>query len=200
MKSLYLRSGLALLCGAILSACGGSDGSLQLSGSVSGLYKDGLKLINKGNGSTITVAAGATSFFFTDPLIAVDDYFDVQIAEQPTNASCSVSNNQGKANVYNAYYVVVTCASTPRTLGGTVNNLKADGLVLANGPETVTIAKPASGTSATFTFPAKVGDGQSYGVNVLSQPTGQQCTIKSGTGVGLIGVNNENSVVVDCTP
>jgi hypothetical protein len=199
MKSLYLRSGLALLCGVILSACGGSDGSLQLSGSISGLAKDGLKLVNNGNGETVTVTSGATSFYF-EKLIAVDDYFDVQVATQPTNALCSVSNNQGKANVYNAYYVVVTCASTPRTLGGTVNNLTADGLVLANGPETVTIAKPASGTSATFTFPAKVGDGQSYGVNVLSQPTGQQCTIKSGTGVGLIGENNANSVVVDCTP
>jgi hypothetical protein len=34
MKSSYLRAGLALLCAVILSACGGSNGSLQLSGTV----------------------------------------------------------------------------------------------------------------------------------------------------------------------
>ena len=132
MKSLYLRSGLALLCGAILSACGGSDGSLLVSGSVSGLSKPDLRLINKGNGDTVTVAAGAVSFQFARP-IAVDDNFDVEVDNPPTDAECSVSNNKGKANVYNVYYVVVTCASTPRTLGGVVNNLTADGLVLANG-------------------------------------------------------------------
>ena len=186
MKSLYLRSGLALLCGVILSACGGSDGSLQLSGSISGLTKEGMVLENKGNGEVLdpAIVAGATGFAFKN-LIAVDDYFDVQVKTQPKNANCVPTSNQGKANVYNAYYVVITCTNTPRTLGGTVTGLHTAGLVLANGQDTVTIPVPTTAT-VDFVFPSKVGDGSSYGINILTQPAGQQCTIPAGTGVGII--------------
>lgn len=186
MKSLYLRSGLALLCGAILSACGGSDGSLQLSGSISGLTKEGLVLENKGNGEVLdpAIAANASGFAFKT-LIAVDDYFDVQVKTQPKNATCVPSNNQGKANVYNAYYVVITCTNVPRTLGGTVTGLHTAGLVLANGQDTVAIPVPTTAT-VDFVFPTKVGDGSNYGINILTQPAGQQCTIPAGTGVGTI--------------
>jgi hypothetical protein len=200
MKSVYLRSGLALLCGAILSACGGSDGSLQLSGSITGLTKAGLVLENKGNGEVLDppIAAGATGFVFTR-LVSVDENFDVQVKTQPANATCVPSANQGKANVYNAYYVVITCTNVPRTLGGRVIGLKADGLVLANGPDTVTIPKPATPDEFKFVFPQTVGDGSSYGINVLTQPAGQQCTIPAGTGVGTItGGNLDAAAVVTC--
>ena len=203
MKSLYLRSGLALLCGVILSACGGSDGSLQLSGSISGLTKTGLVLENKGNGEVLeATAAGATTFYFTR-LIAVDDYFDVHVKEDPKNATCVASNNQGKANVYNAYYVVITCTNLPRTLGGTVTGLHTAGLVLANGQDTVTIPVPTTAT-VDFVFPSKVGDGSSYGINILTQPAGQQCTIPAGTGVGIItdgdytNANGKSAVNITC--
>ena len=49
MKNMTLRSSVALLCGAILSACGGSDGSLQIAGSITGLTKTGLVLVNEGS-------------------------------------------------------------------------------------------------------------------------------------------------------
>lgn len=199
MKSLYLRSGLALLCGAILSACGGSDGSLLLSGSITGLTKDGLVLVNEGNGDTYTVPTdNRATFQFTKPL-SVDDHFKVTIkAPGPVGATCIPSANEGKANVYNVYYVVITCTADPRKLGGEVVGLKGNGLVLANGQDT--IAVPASGQSpVNFVFPHTIGDGSAYGINVLSQPTGQQCTVPAATSTGTIGNTDRlNAVTVTC--
>jgi len=199
MKSLYLRSGLALLCGAILSACGGSDGSLQLSGSISGLTKPGLVLQNEGNGDTVTVdiTTNASSFQF-GKLLEVDDYFKVTIKNSPVGATCVPSANEGKANVYNAYYIVITCTADPRWLGGTVSNLKGEGLIMSNGSDT--IAVPAGAVS--FTFPRQIGDGSSYGIRVFQQPAGQQCTLPTtgtGTGIGTIGSSNlTDAAVVTC--
>ena len=194
MKSVYLRSGLTLLCAAILSACGGSDGSLQLSGTISGLgARTGLTLVNNGNGEELVINKDTTqtSFVFTR-LVAVDEYFDVQ-PKIAANAgfSCVASNNQGKANVYNAYYVVVTCTPDPRKLGGTVSGLTGSGLVLANGSATV----PVSANGA-FALPT-IGDGSVYGVTVLTQPAGQTCTVANG--VGTAGKTDVTNVTVTCS-
>ena len=194
MKNMTLRSSLALLCGAILSACGGSDGSLQIAGSINGYTKTGLQLINNGNGETLDVPTGIVNFSFLRQ-VSVDDDFDVQISKQPANATCVASNNKGKANVYNAYSVVITCTNEPRTLGGIVTGLTADGLVLANGTDTVTVARGAT----SFVFPHSIGDGSSYGINVLTQPTGQVCTIPTATSTGILtGGNRLDAVTVSC--
>ena len=138
MKSLYLRSGLALLCAIILSACGGGDGSLQLSGSITGLTKDGLVLTNTNTGELLTVPVNSSSFVFTK-LASTDEQFNVIVKTQPTNANCVASNNTGKANVYTAYYIVITCTNDAFKLGGVVSGLTSSGLILANGPDTVAV-------------------------------------------------------------
>jgi hypothetical protein len=199
MKSSFLRAGLALLCAVLLSSCGGSNGSLILSGTVSGLSKTGLVLVNKGNGETLTVASGATTFAFTR-LLAVDAAFDVEIQTQPTGASCKATANTGSATVYNVYYVVITCASNPYTLGGTVKGLSGTGLVLANGNDTVAVPAPATaGADVSFTFPTTVGDGSYYGGTVLSQPTGQTCAFSSTLNPGTMPSSNQLGLVVNCT-
>ncbi|KQQ47559.1 hypothetical protein ASF61_02705 [Duganella sp. Leaf126] len=191
---MYLRSGLALLCGAILSACGGSSGDLQLSGTINGYTKKGLQLVNNGNGETLDVTDSATSFVFTRR-VSVDDNFDIQVSKQPANATCVPSSNQGRANVYNAYTIVITCTNVPRTLGGSISGLTSDGLVIANGTDTVTVARGAT----SFVFPHTVGDGSNYGINILTQPAGQTCTIPAGTGTGNItGGDLTNAVTVSC--
>jgi len=183
MKNMTLRSSLALLCGAILSACGGSDGSLQIAGSITGLTKDGLVLVNEGNGDEYIVPAENRSTFTFKKLVSVDDNFNVKIkGDGPAGATCVVNAGSGKANVYNAYSVQVICTNDPRKLGGAVVNLKADGLVMANGADTVSVPAGAS----SFVFPHTVGDGTAYGINILEQPKTQRCTI-TGNAVGTIG-------------
>lgn len=179
MKSVYLRTGSALLCAAILSACGGGNGSgdLPLQGSISGLNKSGLVLINKPTGEKLTIVSGAIGFSFTK-LVAVDEQFDIQIDTPPVGAKCVLSENSGKANVYTYGRAAVTCVSNPWTLGGTVDGLSGSGLVLANGADTVVVTPPAvAGANVLFTFPGKVADGSPFGATVLLQPEGQTCTV-----------------------
>jgi hypothetical protein len=187
MKSLYLRSGLALVCAALLNACGGGNGNLALSGTVSGLTKPDLVLINKKTGERLAIPANTSSFVFTR-LAAVDEEFDVEIDTPPTGAKCAPvgTSNVGKANAYTSYSISFSCVTNPWTLGGTVSGLRNKGLVLANGADLVSVPPPATaGDKVSFTFPSKVGDGSAYGVTVLTQPkdpAAQVCTVTNPTG------------------
>lgn len=187
MKSVYLRSGLALACAALLNACGGGNGNLALSGTISGLTKPDLVLINKKTGERLAIPANSTSFVFTR-LAAVDEEFDIEIDTKPTGAKCEAVNgsNIGKANAYTSYSIAFKCTTNPWVLGGTVNSLSSKGLVLANGSDLVSVLPPATaGAPVSFEFPSMVGDGSAYGVTVLTQPkdpVAQVCAVSNPTG------------------
>ncbi|MBA5690281.1 hypothetical protein [Rugamonas apoptosis] len=175
MKSLYLRAGLAVLCGATLAGCGGGSGSLQLGGTIVGLSKPGLVLKNGASTIAVTADTGYTTFTFPD-LVANDASFDIEYQAQPDPklATCDtiIQNNKGKANIYTVRQAIVTCHSTTYSLGGTVRGLVGKGLVLANGSQTVPVSAPATaGDPVSFTFPTQVPNGSNYGVTVLAQPT-----------------------------
>ncbi|MYN21087.1 hypothetical protein GTP81_30565 [Rugamonas sp. FT107W] len=190
MKSVYLRSGLALACAALLNACGGGNGNLALSGTISGLTKPDLVLINKKTGERLAIPANTSSFVFTR-LAAVDEEFDIEIDTPPTGAKCTPvgTSNVGKANAYTSYQIGFTCVTNPWTLGGNVSGLRYPGLVLANGADLVSVLPAATADAKVgFTFPSKVGDGSPYGVTVLSQPADpatkqtQVCSVANPTG------------------
>lgn len=191
MKNLFLHLGLlAAVASTIgLTACGGSSASnVSLGGTVSGLTSDGLVLVN-GFG-TLSVAANATTFTFPGRLnIGVS--YAISIQAQPTGLTCSVANGSGVASGGDITNVQITCAPN-HSLSGTITGLTADGLVLANGSDTV---NPAA-NSTSFTFPTKVAEGSAYGVTVLTQPTGQTCSIASGA--GHMGNADVTSVQVNC--
>ena len=200
MKSLYLRSGLALLCAAILSACGGGNGSLALSGTVSNVAKDGLVLINTNTGEKLAVPINTSTFVFTK-LAAVDESFNVIVDTQPNGARCDPvgTTNAGKASVYNAYYIAFACVTNPYVLGGSVQGQDTAGLVLANGSDTVAVPPaPAPGVAVGFTFPTKVANGSPYGVTILAQPknTAKTCTVSNN--VGTMPASDYSPVVVIC--
>ena len=69
---------------------------------------------------------------------------------------------------------VIGCGGyTHIPLGGKVSGLTADGLVLANGDDTVVI--PAHAT--TYVFPREIENQGPYDVRVLAQPTGLACAL-----------------------
>ncbi len=211
MKSVYPRAGLALLCAVILSACGGSgNGSMLLQGSISGLSKPGLVLINRSTGEKLSIEAGASAFQFTR-LIAVDESFDIEIDTPPTGASCKLTDNINKANSFTSYRTVVSCTTNPWILGGVVKGLaddgvtgNNDGVTLANGPDTVYVGPSATaGADVPFSFANTVGEGTAYGVTVLAQPTNRSCSLTAPTtgtvaGTGLMPASNYNGLVVTC--
>lgn len=81
------------------------------------------------------------------------------------------------------------------TLGGRVNGLQGDGLVLQNGADTIAVA--ASATDFLFGKPLAKGD--DYDVTVKEQPTGviQSCVVSNGSGT--VAASNIGDVKVDCT-
>jgi hypothetical protein len=189
MKSLFLRSGLTLACALTLAACGGSSGNLVLGGVVSGLTRDGLVLQNNG-ANDLTVAANAGSFVFPT-LIGNDTDYNVTVKSSPPSAVCTASNNKGRTGNFDINSIVITCVTNTYDLGGTVTGLTSPGLTLINGPDRVDV--PAN--AQTFKF-AKVGDGSPYGVQILTQPAPQSCTVTNGTGVMAAGA--VSNIVVAC--
>jgi len=78
------------------------------------------------------------------------------------------------------------------TVGGSVSGLTASGLVLRNnGGDSLTVAPNAS----VFTFANAITSGAAYAVTVQTQPSGQNCTVQSGTGNANADVTN---VAVTC--
>ena len=86
-----------------------------------------------------------------------------------------------------------TGGSAAFSVGGTVTGLSTSGLVLTdNGGDSLALSSGAS----TFTFSATLASGSSYLVAVATQPTGETCTVSSGTGTVTANVT---SVSVGCT-
>lgn len=191
MKSLTMRCAALTLCATTLAACGGgSDGSIPLRGSISGLNRLGLVLTNKGKDHI--VPDSATTFEFAE-LVANDSEFEILVKTNPNGQVCTPSNNKGRANLYSYTQTIITCTTDLYTLGGAVTGLKGAGLVLANG--SITVAVQAGAT--TFTFGKTVPNQLPYGITVLSQPTGQTCSVQNGTGEKM-PIGDKNDVIINC--
>ncbi len=77
------------------------------------------------------------------------------------------------------------------SIGGSVSGLTGTGLVLQdNGGDN--LAVPQNGT---FTFATQVNSGAAYSVTVMTQPSGQTCTVASGSGTASANVT---TVAVSC--
>ena len=186
MKSSILRAGVVTLaCALGLSACGGGDGDLYLYGSVYNVTKDGLVLKNGGN--TVKVVSPYTTFQF-DNRVSTDDAFDITIADGglPSNVEgCVVNNGKARANYYTIAQISVTCTIKQHNFSVAVSGLTGTGLVIVNGSDRREVAPGAASVAMS-----KVYEDGPYGVTVLTQPTGQTCTVSgggNGKGSGTIG-------------
>ena len=204
MKSTILRSGVALACALGLAACGGGSGDLYLAGStgsVVGVSKDGLVLQNNGgNDTAVTADTGYTSFAFSNR-ISTDDVFNITVKSIPSNVeSCTVLNPTAHANYYTIAQIQVRCTTKQHTLTVAIKGLTTSGLVLVNGSDREPV--PANSSSIVM---APINEDAPYGIAILTQPTGQTCTVKGGdnsdgSGSGTMGATNLNgNVVVTCS-
>jgi len=151
------------------------DPLYSISGSITGLTGPGLVLQDNG-GDNLAVNASAASFTFPTPLSSGSAY-SITILTQPVGESCIVTNGAGtaKANVTNASVVCTQLYA----IGGTITGLHDAGLVLQdNGGDNLTVAVEAT----SFTFANPLASGSAYSVTVLTQPTGENCTVTNGSG------------------
>ena len=151
--------------------------SYTVSGSVSGLSGAGLVLQNNG-GDDLSV--NTASFVFVTPVNNGNSYA-VTVAAQPAGQTCSVSNGSGKMGSSNITNVQVNCsnnASPPSNhyVKVSISGLGGTGLILQNnGGDNLGINPEAATT--TFAFNTSLADGDPYSVTVLTQPSGQTCTV-----------------------
>ena len=101
------------------------------------------------------------------------------------------------ANAYPLYamsaVLTVPDSSGPATytVGGSVSGLTGSVTLQNNGADNL-----VRSTDGAFTFATALADGASYSVTVLTQPSGQNCSVSNGAGT--IGGGNVTTVQVNC--
>ncbi|MDN4037315.1 hypothetical protein [Massilia sp. YIM B02443] len=204
MKSFLIRPALALALAAGLAGCGGSDkAEFTVAGTIYTLAYDGLKLTNNG-GDEISVSPPAKA---GDPVnysfpgrIEYGDVYNVIVSKQPDHQTCRLNTsypvNSDTAGRLAQISIPYICTINTATIGGKVSGLTVEGLQLANGSTggVVTLAKDAT----TYIFPLEVEYNQTYGVTVLKNPAGLNCTVSNPTGT--MGDNAVTNIDVACVP
>lgn len=80
------------------------------------------------------------------------------------------------------------------TVGGSIAGLGADGLVIANGSDTLS---PVHG-AGLFVFATPVATGAAFAVTVMTQPAGESCAVSAGSGT--VSSANVSSIQISCVP
>jgi len=164
-----------------------STTTYTIGGTVSGLTGTGLVLRDNG-GNNLSVSASGSFTFST--AVASGSTYSVTVFTQPTGQSCTVTNGSGTANA-NVSNVQVTCSTTTYTIGGTVSGLFGTLVLQDNGGNNLALSANANGIgNGSFTFSTAVASGATYSVTVLTQPTGQTCTVTNGSGTASANVTN----------
>jgi hypothetical protein len=163
-----------------------------IGGTLSGLAAgNAITLRNNGGGDLVRSANG--SFTFPAPVASGQPYaVTVVNPTSPISQTCTVTSGAGLVIGSDVTDIQVTCTTNTFTIGGTVSRLTGTGFVLRdNGGDDLAIA-----SNGTFTFPTPVASGATYSITIRTQPTGQTCTVTSGTGT--MGASNVTSVEVTC--
>ncbi|MGX4643727.1 hypothetical protein [Massilia sp. SYSU DXS3249] len=211
-KSTLALSALTLALAAGLSACGGGTSTYTIGGVVTGLEYPGLVLSNNGEDLPIAQAGydettnTATGVVTRTPKnvtyafknqVDYGDPYDVTIKASPPHQVCvqngGTTDTAGRLSTINA---VISCALVSNTIGGTVSGLTAEGLKLTNGSASAPLTVAANATS--FIFPEEVVYNQTYGVTVVEEPAGLNCSVTNGAGT--MQDDPVNNIAVVCTP
>jgi len=150
-----------------------TNNSYTIGGTVSGL--SGTVVLQDNSGDDRTISANG-SFVFATPITNGGTY-SVSVLTQPASQTCSVSTGSGTVSGSNVTNVSVVCSNFTYNVGGTVSGLSGTVVLQDNGGDNRTIS-----SNGAFTFATQVADGSPYSVTVLTQPTGQSCSVSSGSG------------------
>ncbi|MES2316412.1 MAG: hypothetical protein V4631_02870 [Pseudomonadota bacterium] len=186
MKLTFTRTSALLALALGLTACGGKA-TFDLGGPVTGLAYPGLVLTNASNGDTVAVAvptpAASVTSFKLPKTIEYGTAYKVSITAQPIHQTCVLARGAGTAGRLATISIQVDCAVQEFTIGGTVTGLRdvADttptGLKITNGADIMAIE-----INGVYALPTPVAFGKTYGVSIVSQPTGKTCTIANPSG------------------
>ena len=180
----FLRNAFLLFATVVISSCGGGGGDdpaptpapslYKVGGSVSGLTGS-LTLQNNGGESLSLTADGGFTFLTTFNDSA---NYSVSVATQPTGQACSITSGSGTFNGADITNVDVSCVDLASyNLGGSVTGLTGTVVLRNNGGDNLSVS-----ANGGFIFATPVYDTTNYSVSVLTQPTGQVCSVSNGAG------------------
>jgi len=205
MKFSFARGALALMATLSLASCGGGKATFPINVTVFNVLYPGLVLTTNGSEQTVNPPAKnadgsipPVTFAFANQ-IEYGEVYDVipkganatSLGQMPLHQTCSPGSNtipfpkSGTAGQLARIELAYTCSLNTFPLGGTIKGLTATGLVLTNGSGTgnTYAASPVldanqkpTGADIGFAM-SPVPYGSTYGVVILTQPTGQVCTL-----------------------
>jgi 6-phosphogluconolactonase (cycloisomerase 2 family) len=190
-----------------LASCGGGGGgggptatlaaSYTVGGAASGVLATSAAsgLILRNNGSNdLSVASGVTSYQFSTAVVAGTPY-KVTVLKDPSSPvqKCSVTNASGTMPGYNLTNANVSCVGAFTLSGSSITSLTGQGLVLQNNYSDNLLVPLGS---SNFVFNTPLASGEPFTVRVLTQPSGQTCSVGNNTGTAPTGVT---SLTISCT-
>ena len=173
---------------AVSVAC--SRDMYPVGGTVSGLSAAGLVLTD--GRDQFPVAAGATQF--STMLWPTGAHYAIAVGTQPTGLTCALSNGSGTVADAPVANLVVTCAASGFTVGGSVSGVSTTGLVLTNNSDSLAVLPNAM----QFSMPLGLPSGASYAVGVGRHPAARSCSVANGN--GSVGSADVTDVAVSCVP
>jgi sugar lactone lactonase YvrE len=165
-----------------------SSNAYTVGGTVTGLT--GFMVLQDNSGDNLIVGSNGP-FTFAKPVASGSPY-SVTVLTQPAGQTCTVNTGAGTVSASNVNNAAVACSTNTYTIGGTVSGLTGSVVLQDNNGDNLTVA-----ADGLFTFAAKVAYGNPYSVSVLTQPTGQTCSVS--TGVGTVPSSNVSNVAVVCS-
>ena len=106
----------------------------------------------------------------------------------PSSADAAVNDGSGTKVVSTRTGATVTVSGDSYTVGGTASGLNGTVVLQNNGGNNLSVT-----SNGSFTFSTALSDGAAYDVTVLSQPTGQNCTVSNHSGtISEANVTNTN--------
>lgn len=164
----------------------GAVDTYTIGGTVSGLVGASVVLQNNG-GDDLTQPTNGLFGFSTQ--LASGSAYTVTVHTSSPNQVCSVANGSGVVGTSNVTNILVSCVAAFR-VNVNVSGLLGSGLVLQNnGTDPLVIATDGS---AQFSLP--MGDSAAYAVTVRTQPGGQACSVRNGSGI-IVGADVMATVV-----
>jgi hypothetical protein len=180
--------GSADVTNVAVSCTTNAPSTFSVGGTVSGL--SGSVVLQDNGGDNLTVSANGPFTFATK--LASGAAYAVTVQTQPAGQTCTVASGSGTIGSANVTNVAVSCASNPTfSVGGNVSGLTGSVVLQDNSGDDLTVS-----ANGPFTFATQLAAGASYNVTVKTQPSGQTCTVASGTGT--IGSANVTNVAVSC--
>lgn len=211
MKISYLSALAALAAALTLAGCGGKasfDVSVVIDPTLP-LTNSGLVLANN-DGDLLSIPARATGATFSHR-VSYGDNYNITVQHPADHMTCVITNGSGSAGHTATVTAIVSCTQNANLLSGAVLKLKGKAttdtttgvttgtnLILTNGTAQLGPIVPSTdGSNVAISF-GNIPDGTSYGITVLSQPTGQTCTVENG--VGVMHDKAVDNVTVTCAP